>query len=265
MFVISGLEKGFAGLPVLDRIDLEFGEDDILALAGPSGCGKTTLLDLIGGLLAPDAGRIELGGVRIGRVFQEDRLLPWLTLEENVAAAGGAGGRKAAADLIARVGLAGFERSFPAALSGGMRQRAALARALHFPCGLLLLDEPFKSLDPGLRGEMLDLLLAVRRERRLPALFVTHDLDEALAAATRLAILGPRPARVAGRFDLGEVDRRRPADRRELAAVKREALELLGAPGGGTLPAGPRSNRAHLTFVIRILLVIAEWIPDKVV
>ncbi|MDR1519987.1 MAG: ATP-binding cassette domain-containing protein [Planctomycetota bacterium] len=228
---ISGLRKSFGDLPVLDGVDLEVGRDEILALAGPSGCGKTTLLNLAAGLLRPGAGRVETGGARVGYLFQEDRLLPWLTVAENIAAAGEAAEAGEAADLIRRVGLEGFAERYPDEISGGMRQRVAMARALHFHCGLLLLDEPFKSLDPGLRLEMLDLLLAIRRERRCPILFVTHELDEALAAANRLAILSRRPARVLACLDLGKTAARRDPAAPALSGVRRRALELLA--GGG--------------------------------
>lgn len=202
MLTIKGLEKRFGDLATLERLDLEVGAGEIVALLGPSGCGKTTLLNIIAGLIPLDRGEVRTGDSRIGYLFQEDRLLPWLTLEQNIAIVGDGDNADEVKELIALVGLEGFGGYYPVALSGGMRQRCAIARAYHYHCDLLLMDEPFKSLDPALRLEMLDVLMRIWNRRRTSVLLVTHELDEALAIASRILVLSPRPAHVRAEFTL---------------------------------------------------------------
>lgn len=215
MLTLSGIRKSFGGLPVLDGIDLTVAGDEIVALLGPSGCGKTTLLNIVAGFIRQDAGRMALGNTRVGYLFQEDRLLPWLTVRDNIRIVGDPRNAGEIDGLIDLVGLGGFAGYYPGSLSGGMRQRCALARAYHYRCDLLLMDEPFKSLDHGLRLDMLAALMAIRGRRRNSVLFITHDVDEALAVASRAVVLGRRPTRVVGEYALGptETPRRDAAGR----------------------------------------------------
>lgn len=198
---ISGVAKSFAGQPVLRDVNLDVAAGEIVCLLGPSGSGKTTLLNLVAGLLAPDAGEIDRPA-RIGYVFQEPRLLPWRTVQENVAfglkARGVAPAERAAiaAAYVERLGLAGVARSYPHQLSGGMRQRVALGRALAIDPELLLLDEPFKSLDVLLRIDLLNLLLHEWRLKPRAVLFVTHEVGEAALVGHRAAVLSGRPAQI---------------------------------------------------------------------
>ncbi len=191
------------------RFALEQGE--IVALVGPSGCGKTTLLRIIGGLDAHYDGRIAWAGgeaPRIGTVFQESRLLPWRTVRQNIALVHPPDPAAAEA-LLALLGLAPYGDLYPPALSLGMARRAAIARAFAVQPALLLLDEPFVSLDPAMAEQGRAVLAAAWRTRRCAALLVTHDLAEAASLADRILLLSAGPSRVARELVVPEGCRRR--------------------------------------------------------
>jgi len=199
-------------IPVIDSVSFGVEAGEFVCLLGPNGCGKTTLLRIVGGLEPPTRGRVLLGGEpvsgsgrhtkKVGVVFQEDRLLPWMTLRENVELVLeplglGAEARRQAADRHLRLaGLAGFEAYHPARVSGGMRQRAAIARALAIEPDLLLMDEPFGALDAQNRRIMQQEVRRIWRETGRTILFVTHAIDEAVAIGTTLIMLSARPARI---------------------------------------------------------------------
>jgi NitT/TauT family transport system ATP-binding protein len=221
---LKNVEKRFAsGLQALDGIDLSVGRGEFLSLLGPSGCGKSTLLRIVAGLSHPTGGdcRLEIDGHklragRIGFVFQEPTLMPWRTVAANVELPFRLAGRvrsaerdRAAAALHA-VGLAGFERSFPHQLSGGMRMRVSIARALVTDPDLLLLDEPFAALDEITRLALNDDLLRLWETHRPTVLFVTHSVFESVYLSTRIAVMRPRPGRIIA--DL-PVDLPQPRDR----------------------------------------------------
>jgi sulfonate transport system ATP-binding protein len=235
---LSGVGKAFGAgstaLPVLREVELAVRGGEFVVLLGPSGCGKSTLLRLIAGLDRPTAGTVRLGervvtdvDPRCAVVFQEPRLFPWRTVAANVAL--GARRRSTGASpaaMLERVGLAGFDRVFPHQLSGGMAQRAALARALIGRPEVLLLDEPFASLDALTRLRMQDLLVEACREPRPTVVMVTHDVDEALRLADRIVLLGVRPASVAASI---AVPRAAGGSReRHDAAIARLRAEILG-------------------------------------
>jgi ABC-type nitrate/sulfonate/bicarbonate transport system ATPase subunit len=220
-----------AALPVLQEIDLRVAGGEFLAVLGPSGCGKSTLLRLIAGLEQPTTGSVRLGaqpvtGVdpRCAVVFQEPRLFPWQTVAGNVAiGARRLAGTSAPADLLQLVGLAGFEQVYPHQLSGGMAQRAALARALIGRPEVLLLDEPFASLDALTRMQMQDLLADVCAAVRPTVVMVTHDVDEALYLADRIVLMSARPAAIRETIF---VPQPRPRDRGDAALVPLRAQIL---------------------------------------
>ena len=212
---IHEVSIAYAGKNILDRISLNAGHGEFLSLLGSSGCGKTTLLRLLAGLEAPQTGEIHWNGeplrgpsVERGIVFQEYSLFPWFTLLENVAqavrktnaAAGKAEARGLAEDYLELVGLHGQSKKYPHELSGGMRQRGAIARTLALGSPLLLLDEPFGALDPVNRMRLQDLLLEVWNGAtpRRTVVFVTHDIEEAIYLGDRVIILGAEPGRVIG-------------------------------------------------------------------
>lgn len=211
LLTLEQVSKGFHGLPVLDQISCTVQRGEILSLVGPSGCGKSTLLRLMAGIEAPNAGRITRRFKRAGFVFQEPRLLPWRSAQENVELVlldelpDREARAERAKELLRRVDLAGFEGYSPAQLSGGMRQRVAIARALAVEPDFLLLDEPFASLDFSLRLQMIAFLrtLLAGSDGAFTAIYVTHDVREALMLGHRLCLLSPRPARIRRLFDLG--------------------------------------------------------------
>jgi NitT/TauT family transport system ATP-binding protein len=202
----SQVERVFAnGVKALGPIDLEVVEGEFLSLVGPSGCGKSTALRVIAGLLEPSAGMVSWpqGKPRIGFVFQDATLMPWATALDNVrlpldlqsVPRGEADVR--AKEALARVGLAGFWDAYPRALSGGMRMRVSIARALVARPQLLLMDEPFAALDEISRDALNEDLLKLWREDGLTVVFVTHSVYESTFLSTRIITLTPRPGRIA--------------------------------------------------------------------
>jgi NitT/TauT family transport system ATP-binding protein len=201
---LRGIGKRFAsGVEALSGIDIEVARGEFLSLLGPSGCGKSTLLRIIAGLSAPTSGERHIAAGDIGFVFQDPTLMPWSTAEGNVllpfrlaGRVGPAERERAAAELRA-VGLAGFERAYPRQLSGGMRMRVSIARALVTDPQLLLLDEPFAALDEITRMALNDDLLRLWESRRPTIVFVTHSVFESVFLSTRIAVMATRPGRIA--------------------------------------------------------------------
>jgi sulfonate transport system ATP-binding protein len=230
--------------PVLAGVDLQIAAGEVVAVIGPSGCGKSTLLRQVAGLDAPDAGAILLGDspvtpydARTAVAFQEPRLLPWRTLAHNVALGVPRGtprgeSREQVARLLDLVGLSGSAGLRPRQVSGGMAQRASLARALARRPGVLLLDEPFGALDALTRLRMQDLLLDVHAEQPTTVLLVTHDVEEALYLADRVVLLGGLDAERpdASVRSVITVPGDRPRDRADarLAELRAELLDGLG-------------------------------------
>jgi NitT/TauT family transport system ATP-binding protein len=207
---IADVSHGYGDLAVLDGVSLEVPAGGRLAIVGPSGCGKSTLLSLVAGLEQPHAGAIAVGGEQApgkrlagcALMPQDDLLLPWRSALDNAAlplvnaGVGRQEAREAARPLLRRFGLEGFEDAPPRRLSGGMRQRVAFLRTLLAGKGVLLLDEPFASLDALTREELQGWLAGTLDEEPRSALLVTHDVDEALRTCPRIAVLSRRPGRV---------------------------------------------------------------------
>ena len=200
--------RGGSALLALDRLSLDVAPGEFVCLIGASGCGKSTLLNLVAGLDAPTSGEISTEGQRVALMFQEPALFPWLTAARNVELALRASGvskaerRRRAADLLDLVHLGGFADKRPHELSGGMRQRAALARALAQDAEILLMDEPFGALDAMTRDLLHDELDRICSERALTVLFVTHNVREAVRLGDRVVVLSSRPGRVIDQFDV---------------------------------------------------------------
>jgi NitT/TauT family transport system ATP-binding protein len=195
----KSFRTGRGELPVLGRIDIALGACEIVALVGPSGCGKTTLLRIVGGLDADFLGTLDWRGAampRIGTVFQEPRLLPWRTVRQNLLLAQRTKNVRLVDELLHTLDLAQFSDAFPATLSLGMARRVAIARAFAIAPELVLLDEPFVSLDPKMAARSRQLLLNTWRARPTAALLVTHDRAEAAALADRILLLTDRPTHV---------------------------------------------------------------------
>ncbi|MFM1991926.1 MAG: hypothetical protein RJA99_4883 [Pseudomonadota bacterium] len=211
------------GVRALEGLDLDVGRGEFLSLLGPSGCGKSTVLRLAAGLARPTAGTVgRPADVRIGVVFQEPTLMPWADAFDNVwlplrlAGRTRAEARDEVMAVLARVGLADFAHAFPRELSGGMRMRVSIARALVTRPELLLLDEPFAALDEITRGRLDDDLLDLWSEQGLTVVFVTHSVYEAVYLSTRVAVIGGRPGRVVESID---VDAPHPRDDAYRASV----------------------------------------------
>jgi sulfonate transport system ATP-binding protein len=232
-------------VPVLDRLSLEVAPGELASLVGPSGCGKSTLLRLIAGLDAPTAGELFVGAAPItgpsaerGLVFQDPNLFPWLTVRGNIEAGLVARGvlrrrRHEVDEYMALVGLDGFADAYPHQLSGGMTQRAALARALINHPKILLLDEPLGSLDAFTRMRMQDEVLRLWQARGTTMLLVTHDIDEAVYMSDRIVLLTPRPCSVERAIDVS-LDRPRDRNSPGFLRLRAEILETLHFAGHAT-------------------------------
>ena len=231
-------------LRVLDQVDLSVEPGGFVGIVGPSGCGKSTLLRLVVGLDDAYEGEIVLDGEHVagtslsrGIVFQDHRLLPWLTLRDNIglglqnSALSEPARRERIAELLELVGLTGFELVYPHQLSGGMAQRAAIARGLVTEPEILLLDEPLGALDALTRVRLQDELLRIWQRERISMILVTHDVEEAIVLAERIVVMQSNPGRIADVIDL---DLPYPRDRasHELADVRRRVLTSMGALAG---------------------------------
>jgi NitT/TauT family transport system ATP-binding protein len=249
---VRGAEKVFSlsrgkSLQALAEVDIEIQEGEFVAIIGPSGCGKSTVLRLAAGLDSPTSGSVEIFGAeprelakqhRLGVAFQEHALLPWASVRSNIALPYKVAGRPvddARVDgLIDLVGLKGFEKARSKQLSGGMRQRVSIARALALSPDLLLLDEPFGALDAVTRRRMNAELARIWGEEKITTILVTHDVDEALILADRVIVMTGRPGRVR---TVKNVDFPRPRDAAtsrspEFHALVDELTSLLDAPDG---------------------------------
>ncbi len=227
-------------VPALKGASLTVGRDEFVCLVGPSGCGKSTLLRILAGLLEPLAGTVTLDGEpitepdrRVGYVFQEANLMPWRRVRDNIALPLELAGVdlppriEAARELIALVGLEGFENAYPAELSGGMAQRVAIARALIGRPEVLLLDEPFGALDAMTREMLGEELLRIWQAWQSAVLMVTHSISEAILLADRVLVMSPRPGHIEASF---EVKLPRP-----------RTLKVLHDPGAGDLAEAIRA------------------------
>jgi NitT/TauT family transport system ATP-binding protein len=207
--VADGISHGYGGLTVLDGVSLDVRSGEIVAILGPSGCGKSTLLRILGGLEKPDRGGVFTRGRPpaatlnpLTYVFQDAALIPWMTVADNVAlplehhSLPAIERQQRVASALARVNLGDFARALPKQLSGGMRQRAGIARALAVEPAVLLMDEPLSALDAQTRELLLDDLTRLWAETQFTAVYVTHNIAEAVRLANRVVVLSRRPGRI---------------------------------------------------------------------
>ena len=242
--IVERVGHAFDQLTVLEDIDLEVREGEILALIGPSGCGKSTLLGILGGLLQPSSGCVVTRGVPplgclnpFTYVFQDFALLPWRTVAENVALPlehhnlTRAERQQRVADALAQIGLAEFADALPRQLSGGMRQRVGIARALVVKPALLLLDEPLSALDAQTRELLMEEFLALWLAQRTTAVYVTHNLAEALRLADRVCVLTRRPGRIKDVVSvvIPQAERGKPSAQADLARLHEKLWSLIKA------------------------------------
>ncbi|MBB3181494.1 ABC transporter ATP-binding protein [Variovorax sp. Sphag1AA] len=243
-FVLESLGKVFDGptpVTALQGVDLRVRAGEFVCLLGASGCGKSTLLDILAGLERPSSGKALFDGrpiqgtdPRRGLVFQDPALMPWRTIAENVGFGPELRGlrrrerRARAVASLARVGLAGFEDAYPHQLSGGMRQRAGIARALANEPEVLLMDEPFGAVDHLTRVALQEDLLRLWERERRTIVFVTHDVGEAVFLADRVVLLSPRPGRIHQIFDI-TVGRPRERGQKALIEIEAEVYRAINA------------------------------------
>lgn len=246
--IIDNLTKVFGSgektVTALEHVSLSVDEGELCVVVGPSGCGKSTLLNIVAGLEQQSTGKADIAGRPItgpgadrGMVFQTYTLFPWLTVRKNVEFGLRIKGvpvaerAEVARKYLELVGLAEFENALPRELSGGMKQRTAIARVLANSPDMLLMDEPFGALDAQTRLQLQDLLLTVWSKERTTVLFITHDIDEAILLADTIHIMSRRPGRIIKSI---KVDIDRPRDHRvtvspQFAAIKSEIMDLLWA------------------------------------
>lgn len=216
--------KTFASTTVLQNIHLQLQPRETVSLLGPSGCGKSTLLRIVAGLEQDFHGELRSNAGEVAFVFQEPRLMPWLTVAQNIGFSADGNYDKAwVGQLIDEVGLSGFAEALPKALSGGMAQRVAIARGLYSRPDVLLLDEPFSAVDAFTRMKLQDLLLQLAERHAIALLLVTHDVDEALYLSDRVLVMDNRPSRIRQEV---EVPLTHPRDRRDPLLAQLKALSL---------------------------------------
>ncbi len=252
MLELDKVGHSYAGHTALQDVNLKVAEGELLSIVGPSGCGKSTLLRCIAGLIRPAEGRVVIGGRQItdvpddlAVVFQDysRSLLPWLSVRDNVAlplrrrGQSKASRRAAATEALDAVGLSGSAHKFPWQLSGGMQQRVSIARALAYRPTLLLMDEPFGSVDAQTREDLEDLVLSVRREG-MTILLVTHDIDESVYVGDRVAVLSRAPGHIIADLTVGLPSKRDQITTRELPEFVHLRAEVgrLVRGGGSAVP-----------------------------
>ncbi|WP_338471667.1 ABC transporter ATP-binding protein [Niallia sp. XMNu-256] len=224
----------------LKDINFSIGEEEFVVLVGPSGCGKSTLLNIVGGLMSPSTGQVYFEGTtgkdpKLGVVFQEIALFPWRTVYENVIYGLEENGnskkecQEKGKYYIDMVGLTGFEKAYPKQLSGGMKQRAGIARALSVEPDLLLMDEPFSALDAQTRTLMQEELLQIWERTRLSTLYVTHNIQEAVALADRVIVLSRHPGQIKSviHIDLPKMERQQEQYREQFEHYSNEIWNLI--------------------------------------
>ena len=257
---VSGLSFSYPDRDVLEHLDFQVGEGEFVSILGASGCGKSTILKLLTGVHTPQAGKIFVDGGEVRGMSehfaympQNDLLFPWKNILDNVCLYGRIHGglenaRREAMENMAAFGLSGYEKAYPSALSGGMRQRAAFLRTALCKSDILLLDEPFGALDVITRGEMQDWLLSMRRRMNRTVLLVTHDMDEAIYRSDRILILGGRPSHVTC-----ELRPETPAEGRDRDWLygqgelrRRIHREIMGTDGPADVEMEPGRKEARL-------------------
>ena len=265
MLEVTGLTRSFASHAAIENFSLQVAAGELAAIVGPSGCGKSTLLRCIAGLLPPTSGQVVLHGTPVTRVpdrlavvFQDysRSLYPWMSVQANVAlplrrtVRGRRQRREAALAALGQVGLAESAGKYPWELSGGMQQRAAIARALACDPLLLLMDEPFGSLDAQTREDLEDLVLRLRAERGITILLVTHDIDESVYTGDRVIVLSGSPGRIVAEIPVGlpsPRDQIATRELREFTRLRSEVSRLVfsGDPPGTSSPAAEQAPPRH--------------------
>ncbi|AIQ46964.1 hypothetical protein R70723_14550 [Paenibacillus sp. FSL R7-0273] len=231
LITMQDVSKSYSGVPVLEKINLCLQPSKIICLLGPSGAGKSTLLNILSQTEAADSGTVTASsGLRLSYVFQEDCLLPWSTVSENIGFVRDDEAGTAQAEICSfldEVGLSAYKDHYPHQLSGGMRQRCSIARAFYHGGNVLLMDEPFHSLDYHLRFDLVRKLIMLWEHRQCAIVFVTHDIDEALLLGDEILILSRHPGRIAQRLEINTPQRSRSLKDQELMMLRADILDQL--------------------------------------
>jgi sulfonate transport system ATP-binding protein len=235
----EALTKSFGNLIVLDNVDMEVRENTFLCIVGPTGCGKTTLANLLCGIIPPTKGRVTIDGSRVNPkkhnisfVFQESACFPWRTVKDNIKL--GLEIKRVPEkevgvrikDVIALLGLQGFESAYPNQISGGMRQRVDIARAFCCESDLLIMDEPFCQNDEKTRFYLLNQLIEIWEKKKRTVIFVTHNLEEAVYLAERIVVFTQKPTRIRAEIDVS-LPRPRDVSSPEFVAIREQVTELV--------------------------------------
>ncbi|HDM70694.1 MAG: ABC transporter ATP-binding protein [Thermotoga sp.] len=220
---VEGLVKSFGNFEVIHHWNLTVEEGEKVVLLGPSGCGKTTFLRIIAGLEKPTEGKIEIGFERLGFVFQEPRLIPWKTVRDNLRLIEEDEGK--IKTILELVKLNGFEDHFPSQISGGMKQRLNLARAMVVDPDFMILDEPFTSLDIKVKMEIMEDLMEIWEKRRFTMLMVTHDVKEAVYMGDRILILSKIPSKILREIRINFI--RRDITNRDFLGMESRILRFM--------------------------------------
>jgi len=256
MISIRGVSKSFGALKVLDNVNIEVAKGEFLVLLGASGCGKSTLLNLISGFERASTGSVHVNGREVrdvdpgcGMVFQQYALFPWKTVQQNVEFGLKMRGisrverARIAQHYIDMVGLQGFEKSYPGALSGGMKQRVSIARVLANDPDVMLFDEPFAALDAMTRQVLQEQLLSIYEKSGKTILFITHSIDEALMLSTRMVVMGAKPGRV-----VQDITNDLPHPRTAEVQLSSRYIELKNRFGNGTVRSHEESRASEVAF-----------------
>lgn len=243
---LEAISKNYEDVDVLHEFSMEAKEEEILCIIGPSGCGKSTMLNIISGLIQPTYGQLINRSLNTSVVFQEDRLIPWKDIYQNIKIVNDGSTHECCMELIEKVGLKGFAGFYPDELSGGMRQRCSIARAFNYDADLLLMDEPFKSLDYNLRIGMIRYLLTLWENEKKTIVFVTHEIDEALLLGDRILVLSNRPTKVLSEFKLERPKAKRRLTDPSLGLVRNQILELLQSDGNKAVNKKEEAKRDPL-------------------
>lgn len=227
MVELKNVSMKFNEFQAITDISFSVKPNEIVCILGPSGCGKTTILNLISGILSPSKGQVQVNVNKIAYVFQEDRLIEGCTVFENIHLVSKETDKREAYKWIKKVGLEAFSDAYPRQLSGGMRQRCAMARAFFYNAPLLLMDEPFKSLDFNLRLEMVENLIDLWKKSRNSVIFVTHEIDEALMLGHKIIILSKNPAYVLDVLDLKKPQELRTLGDPELIDARNRIVQYM--------------------------------------
>lgn len=200
--MLTKIDLKFDDIDVFKKFSIDIQQGKVNCIVGPSGCGKTSILNMLSGFVTPQTGSINIANERIGYIFQEDRLLPWETVYQNIRLVREQEEKQVILDLLKTLDLSEFKDKYPHQLSGGMRQRCSIARGFYYHGTLLLMDEPFKSLDYDLRLNLVGYLGKLWETNRSTIIFVTHDIDEALLLGHKIIVLSKRPTRIVESFEI---------------------------------------------------------------